>query len=144
MNMVDKIRDLSNKDNSIAYQALLQLERWAAETPEIVRYFDEFLTMIKSEKSFIRVRGFRLICCLAKWDKAGLINKNIDTILLALNDANGTSVRQCLISLSEIMLYKTELHEVIADKLKNLDLTQHKASMQLLISSDISALLARL
>ena len=52
--------------------------------------------MLKNEKSFVRVRAFRLICALAKWDIENKIEDNIDLILNELDDDTSTSVRQCL------------------------------------------------
>ena len=52
--------------------------------------------MLKNEKSFVRVRAFRLICAFAKWDIENKIEDNIDLILNELDDDTSTSVRQCL------------------------------------------------
>ena len=100
--------------------------------------------MLNNEKTFIRVRGFRLICCLAKWDNENKINKNIDVILNELEDEKGTSVRQCLEKLNLILMYKVELTEVIEDKIRNLDVTKYKESMRGLIKKDIDYILEHL
>ena len=142
MNIKKRIEDLYSSDNNTAYQALLELEAKAKETGDLLLHFPLFLSMITHNKSFIRVRGFRLICCLAKWDEKGLVNKNINTILTVLDDTNGTAVRQCLRSINEIMLYKNELLDIISEKLRTLDVSHHKESMQSLINRDISDLLA--
>ena len=61
-----KIKNLYNKDNNSAYETLLELEELSVDSNELYPYFDAFLSMLKSEKTFMRVRGFRLICSLAK------------------------------------------------------------------------------
>lgn len=66
--MKDKIENLYNEDNSSAYKTLLELETITTESNELYNYFNEFLEMLNNEKTFIRVRGFRLICSLAKWN----------------------------------------------------------------------------
>lgn len=139
--MREIINDLYSTDNNKAYKALLELEAITTESNELYDYFDELLTMLDSEKTFIRVRGFRLICSLAKHDKDNKINDNIDKILKELDDDKGTSVRDCLRKLNLILMYKLELTETIEKKLKNIDLSKHKENMQPLIRKDIDNIL---
>jgi len=100
--------------------------------------------MLNNEKTFIRVRGFRLICSLAKWDNENKINKNIDIILKELEDEKGTSVRQCLEKLNLILMHKIELTDIIENKVRNLELSKYKESMQFLIKKDIDYILKHL
>jgi len=139
--MKEKLENLYNENNNSAYKTLLELETITAESNELYSYFNYLLEMLKSEKTFIKVRGFRLICSLAKWDTENKINKNIDLILKELEDDNGTSVRQCLEKLNLILKYKNELAEVIENKVENLDLSKYKESMQYLIRRDINCIL---
>ncbi|MBQ3298392.1 MAG: SufBD protein [Bacilli bacterium] len=142
--MKEKIENLYNEDNNSAYKTLLELETVTTESNELYSYFNDLLKMLNNEKTFIRVRGFRLICCLAKWDNENKINKNIDVILNELEDEKGTSVRQCLEKLNLILMYKVELTEVIEDKIRNLDVTKYKESMRGLIKKDIDYILEHL
>ena len=114
--MKEKVENLYNEDNNSAYKTLLELETITTESNDLYNYFDEFLKMLNNDKTFIRVRGFRLICCLAKWDNENKINNNIDVILKELEDEKGTSVRQCLEKLNLILMYKIELTDVIDNK----------------------------
>ena len=142
--MKEKIENLYNEDNNSAYKTLLELETVTTESNELYSYCNDLLKMLNNEKTFIRVRGFRLICCLAKWDNENKINKNIDVILNELEDEKGTSVRQCLEKLNLILMYKVELTEVIEDKIRNLDVTKYKESMRGLIKKDIDYILEHL
>lgn len=142
--MKEKKENLYNEDNNSAYKTLLELETVTTESNELYSYFNDLLKMLNNEKTFIRVRGFRLICCLAKWDNENKINKNIDVILNELEDEKGTSVRQCLEKLNLILMYKVELTEVIEDKIRNLDVTKYKESMRGLIKKDIDYILEHL
>lgn len=142
--MEEKIENLYNEDNNSAYKTLLELETMTTESNELYNYFDEFLKMLNNEKTFIRVRGFRLICSLAKWDNENKINKNIGIILEEIEDEKGTSVRQCLEKLNLVLMYKTELTDIIENKLRNLDLSKYKESMQSLIKKDIDYILKHL
>lgn len=142
--MKEKIKNLYNEDNNSAYKTLLELETITTESNELYNYFNEFLNMLNNEKTFIRVRGFRLICSLAKWDNENKINKNIDIILKELEDEKGTSVRQCLEKLNLILMHKIELTDIIENKVRNLELSKYKESMQFLIKKDIDYILKHL
>lgn len=142
--MKEKINNLYNKDNNIAYKTLLELEIITTESNELYYYFDELLSMLNNDKTFIRVRGFRLICSLAKWDTDNKINKNIDKILNELDDEKGTSVRQCLQKINLILMYKPELEEKIENKIRTIDLSKYKDSMQSLIKKDIDYIIEHL
>ena len=142
--MKEKIKNLYNEDNNSAYKTLLELEIITTESNELYNYFNEFLKMLNNEKTFIRVRGFRLICSLAKWDNENKINKNIDIILKELEDEKGTSVRQCLEKLNLILMHKIELTDIIENKVRNLELSKYKESMQFLIKKDIDYILEHL
>lgn len=142
--MKEKIKNLYNEDNNSAYKTLLELEIITTESNELYNYFNEFLKMLNNEKTFIRVRGFRIICSLAKWDNENKINKNIDIILKELEDEKGTSVRQCLEKLNLILMHKIELTDIIENKVRNLELSKYKESMQFLIKKDIDYILKHL
>ena len=142
--MKEKIKNLYNEDNNSAYKTLLELETITTESNELYNYFNEFLKMLNNEKTFIRVRGFRLICSLAKWDNENKINKNIDIILKELEDEKGASVRQCLEKLNLILMHKIELTDIIENKVRNLELSKYKESMQFLIKKDIDYILKHL
>ena len=142
--MKEKINNLYNKDNNIAYKTLLELEIITTESNELYYHFDELLSMLNNDKTFIRVRGFRLICSLAKWDTDSKINENIDNILNELDDEKGTSVRQCLQKINLILMYKPELEKKIENKIRTIDLSKYKDNLQLLIKKDIDYIIEHL
>ncbi len=120
---------------------IIAIELETTGSNEIYNYFDELLEMLKNEKSFVRVRAFRLICALAKWDIENKIEDNIDLILNELDDDTSTSVRQCLDKLNILLLYKPELSNQVEKKLKQLNISKYKESMQSLIKRDIESIL---
>lgn len=138
--MKEKVAELYNKNNNTAHKAMLELEILTTTSKELYDYFEELLNMLDNEKTFVRVRGFRLICSLSKWDTENKINKNINKILNELDDNTSTSVRQCLGKLNLILLYKVELTDLIIEKLNNLNVIKYKESIQKLILEDIEAL----
>lgn len=73
IDMKEKLENLYNEDNNSAYKTLLELEIITTESNELYSYFKDLLEMLNDEETFIRVRGFRLICSLAKWDNENKI-----------------------------------------------------------------------
>lgn len=59
--MKDKLIDLVESNNNKAYQVLLELEMTCTNSSELYDYFDYLLNLLKSDKLFIKIRGFRLI-----------------------------------------------------------------------------------
>ena len=99
-----------------------------------------FINLLKNKSSFVRTRGFRLACVQAQRDVENKIEKNLEVILLILDDEKPTAVRQCLTSLHTVILYKPELGETIIAKLDAMDLSKYKDSMSPLIKKDMEEL----
>ncbi|MDO5556881.1 MAG: SufBD protein [Clostridia bacterium] len=136
MNIDLLIEELFKKDTTASYKCLLELEEISDRENTVYTYFDTFLEMLDNEKSFIRVRGFRLICKNAKWDKDNKINQNINKILTELDDEKPTAVRQCLASLKYLIENKQELKNNIKEKLLGINYLKYNDSMQGLIFKD--------
>lgn len=135
---------LCAKDTKQGYGLFLQLEAQAGETDELYACFPLFLDMLTSPSSYIRTRGFRMICAVSKWDDKARIEKNLTEILAVLNDEKPTAVRQCLAALPGMLKHKPELADAIRAKLYSLDLAGYKDSMRPLICRDIEKLLQML
>lgn len=135
------VAELANQNDKIAYQALLQIERLSTESNKFYFYLDDFERMLDNEKSYIRVRGFRLLCKQAQWDKENKLDSKIDHMLKKLEEDGPTAIRQYLKALSNLLLYKVSLTEKISTKLTNIDLTKFKESMRPLIKQDIENIL---
>ncbi|MGI6109350.1 MAG: SufBD protein [Eubacteriaceae bacterium] len=144
MNIEEKLKLLTGKDNSLAFSVLTELEEESEQSPVLYPYLEEFAMMTGSDKYVLRVRGFRLFCKQARWDQENRINQNIDTVLAVLNDKKPTAVRQALGSLPEMIRWKPELSERIRCAVLAIDTEQYKESMQGLIRKDINNLLLEL
>lgn len=142
--MEEKINILINADDKKAFDTLYELELITTESNELYSYFDTFLDMLNSDRTFVRVRGFRMICSLAKWDIDNRIDNNIDDILKELDDDTATSVRQCLSKINLIIMYKINLIDKIEVKMNSLNLCKYKESMQSLIERDIKRIIENL
>lgn len=121
-----------------------EIESSIDESKLLYEFFDDIKKMLLDEKSYIKMRGFRIICKLSKWDNDNKINNNIDILLQVLDDEKPTIVRQCLSSLNNLLLYKIDLSEKVENKLKKLDLSKYKDTMKPLIKKDIDFILKQL
>lgn len=137
---MDIIAGLKSKRNVDAYQLLLMLERESAESNVLYDCFEEFIGLLKSENSFVRVRGFRLACAQARWDVEHKIEKNFDTLLIMLDDEKPAAVRQCLAALRTVLSCKPDLAGRLAEKLRAMDLSKYPDSMAPLLRKDIEEL----
>lgn len=142
MDISEKVAALYEKDTKTAYQNLLELEEISRQSDTVYQYLDEFMAMLKSDKYAIRVRGFRLICLQAKWDKENKIDAAIEEILGMLNDEKPTAVRQALQYLGYTIPCKPGLKEEICRGVQAIDLPRFKTSVSPLILKDITEVLA--
>ncbi len=138
--MTDVVERLRGKDDTESYKLLLSLEASSAASDELYADFDAFLSLLDNERSFVRVRGFRLCCAQAKWDTRGKLQAHLSELLRLLNDEKPTSVRQALAALSNVLLYRPELDEAILSALNGMELLHFKDSMRPLIEKDVAAL----
>ena len=141
MELSQRIALLYDKDTSIAYANLQGLEAISEEEDSLYCYFDDFLSMLSSEKYVIRVRGVRLLCKQAKWDGENKLNQFINRILSALDDEKPTAVRQALKALEDVAVHKKELHGKLKDKALSINFLAYKDTMHSLIQKDIRSLM---
>lgn len=141
MKASEKVKMLYHKDASEAYAVLRELEALSDEGDSLYSLMDNFLAMLRSDQYVIRVRGFRLLCKQAKWDRENRINGAIDRILAALHDEKPTAVRQMLQYLECVVPYKEELAGKIREAALAVDITAFKDTMRPLIEKDIKRLM---
>lgn len=139
--MEELLSKLENKDTSVAYQALQELEALSDNSDALYSYLDKFVSMIGSDQYVIRVRGFRLFCKQVKWDEEERIDSNLDLALSILDDEKPTAVRQALVALQDVVPYKENLCEKIRRRVFEIDYLRYKDTMHSLIEKDIEALL---
>lgn len=132
---------LEEKDTSAAYKALQELEQISDETGLLYIYTEKFVNMISSDKYVIRVRGFRLFCKQAKWDRNYILDENIDTVLNILNDEKPTAVRQALAALPDVVRHKPDLRETVKKAVSDICYLRYKDTMHSLIAKDVGEVL---
>lgn len=141
MDVNEQIAALYEKDTKTAYANLLALEALSDEKNTLYPHLPEFIAMLQSPQYVIRVRGFRLLCKQAKWDEAGRIDAEIDTILAALEDDKPTAVRQMLQYLALLAPCKPALHGKIEAAARAIDFSRFRDTMAPLIMKDEQSLL---
>ena len=132
---------LTAKDTKQGYGAFLELERLSEETDDLYPYTERFADMVSDRAWAVRCRGFRLFCKQARWDDAGIIDRNLDRALVILEDKKPTAVRQALAALLDVTPYKRELWPAIRQRVEAIDLMHYKDSMAPLIEKDVQKLL---
>lgn len=131
------IKILYNKETSDAWDKVQKVEADCEMSNNLYDQFDIFKKMLEDEKSYIRMRGFRILCKLSKWDINNKVNDNINNMLNVLNDDKPTIVRMCLQTINDLVIYKPELSTIINNALKNIDLSKYRDTMRPLIKKDI-------
>lgn len=134
--MTDIREILCAKDTKGSYSLFLQLEQQAGEDPALFEEYRLYLEMLRSESSYHRVRGFRMLCAGAKWDTQGVIRENLPQILAQLEDQKTTAVRQCLAALPALVKGRPELTSKISDAVAALDFSGCRDTMRPLLEKD--------
>ncbi|MDL2294684.1 hypothetical protein LJC60_08695 [Ruminococcaceae bacterium OttesenSCG-928-D13] len=141
MEIEGQIASLYTKDTSTAYANLQALEALSQQADTLYPHLGEFIGMLQSGQYVVRVRGFRLLCLQARWDRDGVIDREIDAILAALGDEKPTAVRQMLQYLKFMLPYKMALYGKIGNAVRAIDLSRFKDTMAPLIMNDMDDLL---
>lgn len=128
---------LLDKNNSVAYRALQELQEESEKADSVYPYLDRLSAMLESDNSYIRTRGIVLIACQAKWDSGKRIDKIIDKYLEHVTDSKPITARQCVQSLPLLAKHKPELREIILLALSKADLSDYPESMRVLVNRDI-------
>mgnify|MGYP003617968152 FL=1 len=140
MTVEDLLQALDRKDNTEAYQALLELERLSSDSNVLYTYTEKFAEMTESDRNVVRVRGVRLFCSQAKWDSGSMIDRFLDQVLSVLQDDRPTTVRQTLAALQDVVRYKPELRDKVIEAADKIDVSRYKDTMQGLLIGDIGRL----
>lgn len=142
--MNEVIARLKDKDERSAYEYAKQIGMESAESDKYLSMIPEFAEMLLDKNSYVRTRGFCLICNQAKWADMGQIEAVFDEMSELLYDDKPTVVRQCLGTLHEVALYRPELIDKIRQAVLKIDKSKYKDSMSPLIEKDRKELLKML
>ena len=68
INIAETFELLFDKNNNVAYKALLELQKVSEETNQLYPYMDRLCDMLDDDNSYIRTRGLILLAYNARWD----------------------------------------------------------------------------
>ena len=143
MNTVnDVIAGLRDKNDKAAYEYAKQIGAESAESDKYLGMIPEFAEMLADKSSYVRTRGFCLICNQARWADNGQIEAVFEKMSALLCDEKPTVVRQCLGALHEVALYRPEMTDKITLAVSKINLNSYKGSMSPLIEKDRNELLS--
>lgn len=129
---------LRDRDNQAAYEAARELAEISGQSDAAYRYMDEFIDMMDSAHSYVRVRGMMLIAANAKWDGACRIDGIIGRYLSHITDPKPSTARRCISLLPEIARCKPALKEVILYSLRQAEVSQYPDTIRGLVLNDIN------
>ena len=141
VNVAEIFELLFDKNNKVAYKALLELQKESEETNCIYPYMDRLSSMLDNDNSYIRTRGLTLIAYNAKWDTNYKIDEIIDKYLQHITDVKPIVARQCIKLLPIIANHKPELRNDILSALHKANISIYGDSMQSLVHKDIQKVL---
>ena len=126
-----------DKNNTVAYKALQELQKESEETDCVYPFIDRLSDMLDSDNSYIRTRGLTLLAYNAKWDKEYKVDEIIDEYLKHITDVKPITARQCIKLLPIIAKHKPELKNDILSALNKANISIYDHSMQPLVNKDI-------
>ena len=126
-----------DKNNTVAYKALQELQKESEETDCVYPFIDRLSDMLDSDNSYIRTRGLTLLAYNAKWDKEYKVDEIIDEYLKHITDVKPITARQCIKLLPIIAKHKPELKNDILSALNKANISIYDYSMQPLVYKDI-------
>ena len=135
--LLDMIQD---KNDDVAYEAVKRIASESEFSDEYYEYIPEFVKLLSHKKSYIRTRAMILCCSQARWDDEGVITRYLPQMLQLIHDEKPTVVRQSLNALKEVVVFRPELCETIANELEKINLSKYKESMVGLIQKDVNEL----
>ena len=137
VDVVEIFELLFDKNNKVAYKALLELQRESEKSNCIYPYMDRLSDMLDSDNSYIRTRGLTLIACHAKCDTDYKIDEIIDKYVQPITAVKPITARQCIRLLPIIAKHKPELRNDILSALHKANICIYDSSMQSLVYKDI-------
>lgn len=144
VNVAEIFELLFDKNNKVAYKALLELQKESEETNCIYPYMDRLSSMLDNDNSYIRTRGLTLIAYNAKWDTNYKIDEIIDKYLQHITDVKPITARQCIKLLPIIAKHKPELRNDILSALHKANICIYDDSMHPLVCKDIQKALKKI
>lgn len=133
----EKLRILQGKDDKTAYTLLKQMMKASKESSKYVQYLDTFLNMTGDERSFVRVRGFRMACAQGVHLSKEKMKEVLEVLADVLDEEKPTAVRRYLTSLYDLCVSCSQLRKDIINMVSRIEPERYGESMGPLIRKDI-------
>lgn len=144
MELSETVALLSDKNHSVAYEALQKLQEASEQGPEVAVVVPHFYELLDSERSYVRTRGIILLAANAKWISEKELEGILPKFLEHITDPKPITARQCIQCLPQIVDAKPATAPAIVVALKQVELTGYQKSMQKLLVQDIQQVLRQI
>ncbi len=128
---------LSEKNDKIRYNSLLLLEKRSLFFNDVYPFWDIFREKLRNKNSYQRAIGLKLIADNVKWDMDNKFEEIFDEYFDFLNDEKLIIIRQGLEAIKNIIPYKEQLNNRIANKIMSLNIWNLRETMRKPILMDI-------
>jgi hypothetical protein len=128
---------LSEKNDKIRYNSLLLLEKRSLFFSDVYPFWNIFREKLRNKNSYQRAIGLKLIADNVKWDIDNKFEEIFDEYFNFLNDEKLIIIRQGLEAIKDIIPYKEQLNNRIANKIMSLNIWNLRETMRKPILMDI-------
>jgi hypothetical protein len=138
------VKELSEKDDKLRYNAFLLLQAHSRLKPSVYSYWDELASKLGSDNSYQRSLGVMLLAENVRWDEEGKFKSVIDGYFACCNDEKFITSRQAIQGLTTIVMVTNSYNNEFRNRLLTLELEQYKENQQKLLRKDIANVLKTL
>ncbi len=140
-NIAFLFQTLSEKDDTLRYNAFLLLQANSTHFPLVYEYWDKLSQKLESSNSYQRSIGLMLIAENLKWDKQAKFNSIIDKYLDCCTDEKFVTARQAIQGLAKIIGATSRYDDIIRRRLMDLPIEKYKINQQKLLKKDKATIL---
>lgn len=137
----DLVDLLEEKNDEVRYAAFLALQKRSQEHNDVYPYWQVFADKLQSENSYQRSIGIMLIAENVRWDAEKRFDSIASDYLDHCTDEKFITSRQTIQSLARFIAYRSDLLEMIKERLLAIDVMQFKETQRKLILLDILSIL---
>jgi len=128
---------LNEKNDDIRYVAFLILQKRSNACNDVYRYWNLFYNKLSNENTYQRSIGIMLLAQNVKWDTKNCFDNIAEEYLSHCTDEKFITSRQTIQSIKVWVDKKPNLHQLIIDKLINIDVINLMDTQRKLILTDI-------
>ncbi len=138
------IDNLLSNDDKIRYPSFLILQFRSENNDDIFPYWNNFINMLKSDNSYFKTIGLKLIAINTKWDSNNKTKDIIDKYLSFCDDEKLITARLSIQGLHNIINgsnFNKEICDKIVKKLISIDINKRPSTNLKVMTTDIANIL---